>query len=101
MPGELLLRVVRIDVLVLAGDLAGVAAPAAGLEDGLRVAAPVFADAGQLALAGPAQEAEVELLSVQPRFLLALLMGRMPIEKLRMSGDLSFGASFSRAFPGP
>ena len=35
------------------------------------------------------------------RDLLALLLGRPPLDPLRISGDRDFGASFSRAFPGP
>lgn len=35
------------------------------------------------------------------RDLLALLLGRPPLQALRVTGDVAFGASFSAAFPGP
>jgi hypothetical protein len=35
------------------------------------------------------------------RDLLAMLLGRPPLHPLRITGDRAFGASFSRAFPGP
>jgi len=60
--------------LFLPAVSAGVAAPAAGLEDGLAGRSAVFADAGQLALVGATRKRRFELLSVQPRFLLAVLM---------------------------
>jgi len=53
-----------------------------------------------------AQRAETEtpataVIDGTSRDLLALLLGRPPREPLVISGDREFGASFSRAFPGP